>query len=118
MPAPHRDTAPVTGSTDYNTVAADVTAQALTDLTNGAAAALGGARGDYLDMLTITPSGTSPGVVTILDGTVSIPVFAGGSSSLPGLVPFNVYLQMFSRNGAWSITTGANVSVLATGLFT
>lgn len=118
MPAPHRDTAPVTGNTNYNTVAANVTAQALTDLTNGAAAAIGGAKGDYLDMLTITPSSTSPGPVTILDGVTSIPVFAGGSSSLGGLVPFNVYLQMFSQNGPWSITTGGNVTVIATGLFT
>lgn len=92
----------------YETVAASQTGQAL-----GAA----GAKGDYLDHLVIVPASTSPGAVTIIDNATSIAVFPGGASSLTTLAPIIVPLGVTSKSGAWSITTGANVSVIACGQF-
>lgn len=94
---------------DYETVAASQTAQVL-----GA----GGTIGDYLMGLLIVPATTSPGTVAILDNATSITVFTGGASSVSNLVPFFVPLGLVSVNGAWKITTGANVSVIAVGAFT
>jgi hypothetical protein len=95
---------------DYETVAAGQTAQAL-----GAT----GAAGDVLSHLLVIPASTSPGAISIKDGAGSaITVFAGGSSSLTNLVPFIVPLGTKSLAGAWSVTTGANVAVLAVGRFT
>lgn len=93
----------------YETVAASQTAQAL-----GAA----GAKGDYLAQIVIIPATTSPGAVSILDDATSISVFAGGASSVTELKPIVVTLGLTSKNGAWKITTGANVSVIACGQFT
>jgi hypothetical protein len=92
--------------TDYETVAASQTGQVL-----GAA----GAKGDVIRRLVIVPTTVAPGVVTILDGGTSIPVFVGGATELK---PIPVELCVESKNGAWSITTGANVSVVAIGRFT
>lgn len=97
-----------TGPTDYETVAAGQTAQVL-----GTA----GAAGDYLDHLLIVPATTSPGAVTILDNATSITVFAGGASSVSTLIPFAVPIGAKSVSGAWKVTTGANVSVVAVGEF-
>lgn len=81
-----------------------------------------GGPGDRIDRLTIIPATTSPGAVTLIDGTgegaVSIPIFAGGDDSLDDVRPFPVELGVVSRLGAWSIETGANVSVLVGGEFT
>jgi hypothetical protein len=95
---------------DYETVAAGQTNQAL-----GA----GGAVGDYLMGVLIVPATTSPGVVQIKDGSNSaITVFAGGPDSISNLVPFLVPLGIRSVSGAWQVTTGADVSVVASGSFT
>lgn len=95
---------------EYETVAASQTDQAL-----GAT----GAAGDDIDGLLIVPANTSPGAVSIKDGDGSaITVFAGGSSSVSNLVPFPVPLGLRSLDGAWKITTGADVSVIAVGNFT
>lgn len=92
----------------YATVAASATAQALGT----------GAIGDYLSHVTIIPASTSPGAVTITDGTGSaITIFAGGASSVSNLVPFGVPLGLLSTSGGWKITTGASVSVIAEGKF-
>ncbi len=93
----------------YETVAASQTAQVL----GGA-----GAAGDYLSGLIVIPATTSPGVVTLLDNAISIPLFVGGSSSVATLIPFWVNVGAVSASGAWKITTGANVSVMAIGKFT
>jgi hypothetical protein len=95
---------------EYETVAASQTAQVL-----GAGA---GATGDYLAGLLVIPATTSPGLVTILDNATSIPVFVGGASSVSNLIPFFVPLGIKSVSGAWKVTTGANVSVIAVGNFT
>ncbi len=77
-----------------------------------------GALGNYLKGILIIPATTSPGSVVVTDGTTDITVFAGGASSLADLKPFFVPLGVFSATGAWSITTGANLSVIAVGRFT
>lgn len=115
--AESEDAAVVTGSVgyaptnaEYETVAASQTDQAC-----GAT----GATGDYLSHLIVVPATTSPGNVLIQDGANSaITVFTGGASSVSNLVPFTIYLNMVSTVGAWQITTGSNVSVIAVGNFT
>lgn len=85
-----------------------------TDQVLGAA----GAAGDFLSGLLITPLGTSPGAVTIKDGIrPAITIFAGGTDSVATLIPFPAPLGMKSISGAWKVTTGANVSVVAVGDF-
>lgn len=77
-----------------------------------------GARGDWLEFLLVVPASTSPGAVTIKDGTDSaITVFVGGASSVSGLTPFAIPVACISETGAWRVSTGANVSVLAVGEF-
>lgn len=99
----------IANATEYETVAASQTDQAL-----GAT----GATGDLLAGVLIVPASTSPGAVSIKDGAGSaITVFAGGASSLSNLVPFYVPLGVKSAAGAWSVTTGASVSVVAAGNF-
>lgn len=96
---------------DYVAVPANAAAQAL--------GAGGGAAGDTLSHLLITPLSTSPGAVLIKDGTgAAITVFAGGANSLGQLVPFPVSLGGKSTSGPWKVTTGANVQALAFGRFT
>ncbi len=92
----------------YETVAASQTAQVL-----GTA----GATGDLLSGLLVIPATTSPGNVIILDSSTSITVFAGGSSSVSNLVPFFIPIGAISVNGPWKVTTGSNVSVVASGNF-
>lgn len=93
---------------DYETVAASQTDQAL-----GAT----GATGDYLSGLLIVPATTGAGTVSIKDGAgSSINVFVTGT--LADLTPIWLPLGMRSAAGAWSVTTGANVSVIAVGSFT
>ena len=100
----------LTVSKDYASVAASQSGQAL-----GAT----GAKGDYLDGLLIVPGTTSAGAVSIADGGGSaIAVFTGGASSLADLKPFFVPVKAYSASGAWKVTTGANVTVLACGSFT
>ena len=98
----------VLGGDGYETVAASQTAQVLGSVGNV---------GDVISHLIITPdpdTGTV-GVVTLLDDTTSIPIVA---SELTTGVPFTVALGLRSKNGAWKITTGGNVTVIAAGKFT
>jgi hypothetical protein len=98
---------------EYERVAASQTEQAL-----GAT----GATGDLLVGLLVIPATTSPGAISIEDGDTSpgtsMTVFAGGASSVTNLVPFFIPLGIVSVVGAWRVTTGANVSVIAVGDFT
>jgi hypothetical protein len=95
---------------DYETVAASQTTQTI-----GAT----GASGDYLVGVLIIPATTSPGNVQIKDGSNSaITIFVGGASSVSNLVPFYIPLGMRSVQGAWQVTTGSSVSVVAVGEFT
>jgi len=106
-------------STGYKTVAASTTGATLTG-TGGAAVAggAGGAQGDFLNYLIVTPTTTSPGSIAILDGATSITVFAGGASALLSLVPFTIPIGFLSANGAWTITTGSGLSLIAVGQYT
>lgn len=94
---------------EYETVAASQTAQVL-----GAT----GATGDFIAGLIIIPATAIPGVVTLLDGATSIPLFVGGASSMADLRPFYLPLGLVSVSGAWKVTTGANVSAIGIGNFT
>jgi hypothetical protein len=99
----------IVGGTEYETVAASQTGQAL-----GAT----GASGDYIVGILVIPATTSPGNVLLLDNATSITVFTGGASSVSNLVPFFIPLGIKSTSGAWKITTGSNVSCIAMGNFT
>ena len=79
-----------------------------------------GAAGDRLNGILIVPATTSPGAVSVKDGGGSaITVFTGGASSVSDLKSFYVYYgDARSSSGAWKVTTGANVSVVAFGDFT
>lgn len=94
---------------DYETIAASQTAQVMGGT---------GAIGDYIKRLIVIPTTVSPGVVTLLDNATSIPLFAGGAASLAMLAPFAIELGMVSVSGAWKITTGAGLSLIAMGKFT
>ena len=93
----------------YETVAASQTAQVLGTT---------GAVGDIISHLIVTPASLDAGAVQIKDGSdTAITVFAGGTGSVTSLVPFPIPVMAVSKKGAWQITTGANVSVLAVGNF-
>jgi hypothetical protein len=95
---------------DYEAVAASQTDQVL-----GA----DGAIGDVLSSMLVTPATTSPGAISIKDGGgSSMTIFAGGSSSVADLKPFTIFINLTSVNGAWKVTTGTNVSLVASGDFT
>jgi hypothetical protein len=93
----------------YETVAASQTAQVM---------GVTGAQRDYIAGVLVIPETTSPGNVLLLDNTTSITIFTGGASSVSNLVPFMIPLGMKSAEGAWKITTGANVHVIGIGVFT
>lgn len=95
--------------TDYETVAAGQTAQVIGQT---------GAKGDLLERVILIPATVSPGVVTLLDDATSIPLFVGGANSFADLKPISIEVRARSKNGAWKITTGANISVIAVGQFT
>jgi len=100
----------------YVTIAANQAAQALTPTVPSTSKTGVGNAGDYLSGLLIVPATTGPGTVSIQDGSGSaINVFVSGT--LPSTASFFVPIMACSVNGAWSVTTGANVSVIATGQF-
>jgi hypothetical protein len=105
---------------DYPIFANSTQYQAIAASQSGAALGPGGgAAGDYLSHLTIVPASTGPGTVAIADGGGSaITIFSGGGASLTALVPFTVAIGAKSTSGAWRVTTGAGVSVVACGQFT
>lgn len=88
----------------YEAVAASQTDQAL-----GAT----GATGDYLHRLLISVTTASTASVTLKDGSTTI--FA-----TPAATPIGVYsieVNAVSRNGAWTVTTGSNVTAVGVGVF-
>ncbi len=93
------------GAGDFETVAASQ------DQALGAA----GARGDFIKRLIIVPTAASPGSVTIEDAATQIPIFQGGTSDVRPIV---IELDIFSKEGGWSVQTGLNVTVIAVGKFT
>jgi len=96
--------------TEYETVAASQTDQVL-----GSA----GGVNYFLAGLLVIPATTSPGPISVKDGDgEAITLFTGGAGSVSNLVPFYIPLGVRSRTGAWEVTTGANLSVVAMGNFT
>ena len=94
---------------EYETVAASQTAQVL-----GAT----GDKGDWIEGVLIVPAIVACGAVTLTDGSTAITLFVGGgTTALVDAKPFYVRLGMRSVTGAWKITTGASVSVIAVGNF-
>jgi hypothetical protein len=74
-----------------------------------------GAVGDYLHRLICTVSTAATGNVVIGDGVFShtiLPALAG-----TGINVYNIEVNAASVNGAWKVTTGAGVEVLAVGIF-
>lgn len=84
--------------------------------TDAALGATGGAAGDYLESLTLTVATAATAAVSIKDGSGSaisiLPNSPGG-----GIGVYHVPLGMASKAGAWKITTGAGVTVIAHGRF-
>lgn len=94
-------------STDYELVAASQSTQVLGPT---------GGQGDILERVIIIPETTGAGNVAIKDGSdTAINIFVSGT--LQDLKPHVVVLGTRSRMGAWQITTGANVHVIAVGRF-
>jgi hypothetical protein len=92
---------------EYETVAASATDQVL-----GSA----GATGDRIAGLLINPATTTPGDVTLKDGSTVIYTWSPGT--LTDKSTKVIGLGIKSVSGAFKITTGANVSVIAVGDFT
>lgn len=90
---------------DYETVVASQTDQVL--------GAVGG-QGDLLAALIITVATAATSTVSIKDGTTSIPVMAANTA----IGVYRVEFGTRSHTGAWSVTTGAGVTVMAVGDFT
>jgi hypothetical protein len=77
-----------------------------------------GAAGDYLQGVLVVPAATDAGVVTIKDNATALISYpGGGTTALLTLTPFFIPVGAVSRSGAWKVTTGANVSILAIGKF-
>ena len=96
------------GGTEYETVAASQSDQSL-----GAT----GATGDYLERLICVVSTAATSQVQIKDGAGSaITVLPDNVGA--GIGTYTVELGLTSLAGAWKVTTGAGVSVIAAGDFT
>jgi hypothetical protein len=75
--------------------------------------------GDYIHRLVCTVSTAATGNVLVVDGTgvgvlthTVLPASSGG-----GIGVYNIELNAISQNGAWKVTTGAGVEVMAVGIF-
>lgn len=78
-----------------------------------------GAIGDTIEGVLIIPTTTSPGAVSIEDGSTNTVIFDGGANSVGDLKPFYVPLMnIASVSGGWEVTTGANVRAIVFGNFT
>lgn len=107
---------PGTGVTGVRFVSANLNYVPVVASQTGASLGPAGAIGDYLNGVLVIPATTAAGNIAILDGSTSIAIFVTGT--LSSLVPFFIPIGAVSVSGAWTITTGANVSVLVTGRFT
>ena len=96
------------GQFDYETVAASQTDQTL---------GVTGALGDFLHRLIIIVTTAATAAVSIKDGSgPSIAVFPNSPGG--GVCTYVVELNIRSTDGAWKVTTGAGVEVIAIGRFT
>jgi hypothetical protein len=96
------------GQFDYETVAASQADQVL---------GVTGGTGDFLHALVIVVATAATAQVQIKDGSGSaITVFPNSPGG--GIGTYTVEMNIVSTGGAWKVTTGAGVSVLAIGRFT
>lgn len=110
---------------DYKPVAAGQTDAALgPGSTTGVLTSNNRGEADVLERITVIPATTSPGAISIKDGSngSSVTVFTGGATSVADLKPFTIELGIRAKGDAthaprWLITTGANVSIVAKGRF-
>lgn len=68
--------------------------------------------GDYLDSITVSGAAAAT-TLALIDGATTLITATITPSSTTTL-----FFRMYSKSGAWSITTGANVSAIAVGKFT
>lgn len=93
------------GGTDYETVGASATDQVL----GGA-----GALNDLIARLVVTVNTSATSTLSIKDGAgASIPLVAANAP----IGTFDIEIGARSKAGAWSVTTGAGVTVVAVGQF-
>ena len=94
----------------YEHVAAGQTAQVL-----GTA----GAKGDYIHRLICPVTTAATGNVVVVDGsgTGILTHTVLPASPASGINVYNIELNAVSQDGAWKITTGAGVEVMAVGIF-
>lgn len=112
------ETSPGVHAEETNVIVSGISEDVLASQTDQIMGATG-ASGDYLGTILVTPETTSPGKVSIKDGSGSEYIlFVGGASSVSNLVPFTIFVGEFSKSGAWKVTTGANVHVRCAGRFT
>ena len=78
-----------------------------------------GAIGDYIHRLICTVTTAATGNVVLVDGTgvgilthTVLPASCG-----TGINVYNVEINAASTTGAWKVTTGAGVEVMAVGIF-
>jgi len=91
----------------YEHVAASQTAQVLGGT---------GAKGDYLHRLVCTVTTAATSSVVIVDGaSFTHTVLPNNVGS--GIGVYDIELNIISANGAWKVTTGAGVEVIAVGIF-
>ena len=72
-----------------------------------------GATQDYLHRIVVAVATAASSTVDVIDGSTTV-------LSIPANTAIGVYsieINAVSANGAWKITTGAGVSVLAMGIF-
>lgn len=91
----------------FETVAASQTGQVLGTV---------GAKGDYLHRLIISNVTVANASVTIIDGATSIVIQTGAAGLVAGV--YSIEMNLISQSGAWSITTGSGVTLIAVGIFT
>lgn len=72
-----------------------------------------GATGDYLHRIVVAVATALTSTVSVIDGSTTV-------LAIPANTPVGIYsieINGVSATGAWKITTGAGVSVLAVGIF-
>jgi hypothetical protein len=95
------------GGTEYETVAASQTTQVLGTV---------GAAGDLLSRLICVVTTAATAQVQIKDGSdTAITVFPNSPGG--GVGTYTIPIGLLSRTGAWQVTTGAGVAVIACGNF-
>jgi hypothetical protein len=70
--------------------------------------------GGYIESVTVLPASSTPGVVTLLDGSTAIMSIIAGAGD--GTKPYTVRVGAFAESSlGFFITTGASVSVIVSG---